>query len=48
MSPLEQNRQKNKAHSVSLTITPEVSFDFLSYWYLNVLIPNVFYYIGFP
>ena len=29
---------------VSLTITPRVSFDFLSYWYYNVLLPNVLYY----
>ena len=29
---------------VSLTITPRVSFDFLSYWYCNVLLPNVLYY----
>ena len=28
---------------VSLTITPRVSFDFLSYWYCNVLLPNVLY-----
>jgi len=29
------------AISVSLTITSEVSVDFLSYWYYNVLLPNV-------
>ncbi len=29
---------------VSLTITSRVSFDFLSYWYYNVLLPNVIYY----
>jgi len=36
------------ANPVSLTITPGVSVDFLSYWYCNVLLPNVFYNVGFP